>query len=229
MQQGPGFYGKMPCRGDFVSRGLPRGLVDGFDQWFQQGMHTARAMLGDQWQTRYSIAPIWRFFISPGVFDQHAWVGVFIPSVDKVGRQFPCLIALPVPQRIATYEQLLAQDSVYLRVEDLLLDSLELDFNFDHFSEQVDTLALRPVSPPAELQAVRGEVPLMQNVHAMRFQYQYLDLMTSTEYPVLWMSDGTDGVEPQLLLSSGMPDPESFAQFIVGESFARESADAGTT
>lgn len=226
MHQGAGFYGKMPCRGDFVSRSLPRGLVDGFDLWFQQGMHSAKLELNEQWQARYAIAPIWRFFIAPGVFDQHGWIGVFIPSVDKVGRQFPCLISVPVHQRIATYEQILAQDSVYLRIEDLLLDALELDFSFDHFCEQVDALAMRPVLPPAQLLAAKGEIPVMHNIHAMRYQYQHLDLMTSVEYPVLWMSEGTEGVEPQLLLSSGLPEPVEFARFIVGEGIERESSNA---
>jgi len=216
MDQGAGFYGKMPCKGDFVSRGLPRSLVDQFDQWFQQGLHAARSCLGDDWNARYSVAPIWRFFISAGVFDQRPWLGVFIPSIDKVGRQFPCLIVLPVNQRLVTYEQVLAQETVFQRIEDLLLDSLELDFNFDQFCEQVDALALRPISPPTELVAVKDEVPLMQNIHAMRYQYHFLDLVTAVEYPVLWMSEGTEGVEPQLLVSSGLPATEHFTHFIAG-------------
>ena len=225
MQQGAGFYGKMPCKGDFVSRGLPRRLVDSFDRWFQQGMHLARMSLAETWDTRYAVAPIWRFFIASGTFDTNAWVGVFIPSVDKVGRQFPCLIALPVQQRIATYEQILAQEAVYQRIEDLLLDSLELDFNFEQFCQQVEALALRPLSPPTELQALKGEMPLMRNIYPMRYQYHYLDLMTVVDYPILWMSEGTEGVEPQLYLSDALPAAECFDQFIIGAATGEGQVD----
>ncbi len=222
MRQGAGFYGKVPCRGDFVSRGLPRALTDAFDRWFQKGMHQCRQQLGDEWNQRYGVAPIWRFFIAPGVFDEHAWIGVFIPSVDKVGRQFPCLVALPLSQRIVTYEQILAQEVVYQRIENLLLDSLELDFNFEHFCHEVDALAIRSVSPPTALKAVKDEIPLLQNLFAMRFQYHHLDLLTAVDYPILWMSDGTKGVEPQLLLSSALPTSDYFSQFIVGDCLAAE-------
>ena len=217
MQQQAGFYGKMPCRGDFVSRGLPRAFTDGFDRWFQLGMNSSRSCLGEQWNQKYSIAPIWRFFISPGVFDEHAWLGVFIPSIDKVGRQFPCLIAVPVDQRIVTYEQILAQDLVYRRIEDLLLDSLELDFNFDHFCQQVEQLVVRSVTPASELRADCGELPLSKNLYPMRFQYQHLDLLSAIQYPAVWMSEGTEGMEPQLLLTQALPDTESFKYYITGE------------
>jgi len=225
MQQGAGFYGKMPCRGDFVSRNLPRNLIEGFDLWFQQGMHSARQALAEQWHARYAIAPIWRFFIAPGVFDQHGWAGVFIPSVDKVGRQFPCLICVPIAQRLVTYEQILAQESVYLRCEDLLLDCLEIDFNFDAFCQQVEALAMRPVLPATELLAASEQLAVMCNIHPMRYQYQHLDLTTAIDFPVLWMSEGTEGVAPQLLLSSGLPEAASFTRFIVGEGVTKESAD----
>ncbi|WP_348703912.1 type VI secretion system-associated protein TagF [uncultured Neptuniibacter sp.] len=222
MHQGAGFYGKIPCRGDFVSRNLPRALTDSFDRWFQQGMHQSRQQLGAEWNQRYSIAPIWRFFIAPGVFDEYAWIGVFIPSVDKVGRQFPCLIALPFEQRMVTYEQILAQDLIYQRIEDLLLDALELDFDFEHFCSQVDSLAIRSVSPPTSLKAVKDEMPLLQNLFAMRFQYHHLDLLTAIDYPILWMSEGTEGVEPQLFLSSALPEPSSFSLFVTGQNLQSE-------
>mgnify|MGYP000211941826 CR=1 FL=1 len=212
-----GFFGKMPCKGDFVARGLPRALVDGFDKWFQQGMHLSRQQLGDQWGPRYGIAPIWRFFLGPGLFDEHAWLGVFIPSVDRVGRQFPCLIAVPVNQRVVTYEQVLAQDLLFQKIEDLLLDTLELDFDFDLFCQQVEGLALRPVNPPAELRAARDELPLQQNLFHMRYQYQHLDLLSAVGYPSLWMSEGTEGVEPQFRVTNGLPDAESFSVFVAGE------------
>jgi type VI secretion system protein ImpM len=82
----PGFYGKIPARGDFVSRGLANSFLSTWDQWLQSALLASKEQLGDQWLDFYLTSPIWHFVLSAGICDQNVWAGILMPSVDKVGR-----------------------------------------------------------------------------------------------------------------------------------------------
>ena len=89
----PGWYGKIPSAGDFVSRRLPEEFIGLWDDWLQGGMACMRAELGTDWLPRYLVAPVRRFWLAPGLMGAPAWVGVLMPSIDGVGRYFPLTIA----------------------------------------------------------------------------------------------------------------------------------------
>lgn len=88
-----GFCGKLPARGDFVSIGLPRGFVEPWHDWMQRMLAASRAALGDDWLAAWNVAPIWRFALLPGDCGPDAALGLWMPSVDRVGRQFPLTFA----------------------------------------------------------------------------------------------------------------------------------------
>jgi type VI secretion system protein ImpM len=92
----PGWFGKMPNLGDFVSRRLPDAFILPWDDWLQRGLASAQAELGSDWLARYLVAPVHRFWLAPGVLGDCAWAGVLMPSVDAVGRYFPLTVALPI-------------------------------------------------------------------------------------------------------------------------------------
>jgi len=91
----PGYFGKIPARGDFVSRSLPRVLTDPWEGCVREGMATAKDQYGKGWLDRFLTAPVWAFSIADDQFGARAWAGVVAPSVDKVGRYFPLMIAAP--------------------------------------------------------------------------------------------------------------------------------------
>src|SRR5690606_10627892 len=93
----PGFYGKLPSRGDFVSRRLAQDFVGHWDAWLQQGLAASQAALGERWLDVYLTSPIWRFAVAPGLIAEAGYVGVLVPSVDRVGRYFPLTAALALP------------------------------------------------------------------------------------------------------------------------------------
>src|SRR5690606_39018525 len=97
----PGFYGKLPSRGDFVSRRLPQPFVATWDAWLQQGIAASQAALGQRWLDVYLTSPIWRFALAPQVCGGAAYIGVLVPSVDRVGRYFPLTAALALPKGVA--------------------------------------------------------------------------------------------------------------------------------
>jgi len=93
---GPGFFGKVPTHGDFVSRRLPPELVQRWDVCLQQGILHAAQHLGERWPQCYADAPLWHFVLGAGVCGDSAWAGVLMPSLDRVGRYFPLTIAAPM-------------------------------------------------------------------------------------------------------------------------------------
>ncbi|MDT8345342.1 MAG: type VI secretion system-associated protein TagF [Thermohalobaculum sp.] len=102
---GFGYYGKIPAQGDFLRRGLTPGFVEPWDRWLQALMLSGRASLGAGWQDAYFSAPIWRFALPGGVCGPAAVAGVLMPSVDRVGRQFPLTLAAEIeaPSALAAY------------------------------------------------------------------------------------------------------------------------------
>ena len=84
----PGFYGKVPALGDFVTRRLPReGFLDTWDAWLSEGMRQTKASMGEAWLPTYLTSPVWRFAVSSGVCGPVPWAGVLMPSVDRVGKK----------------------------------------------------------------------------------------------------------------------------------------------
>jgi type VI secretion system protein ImpM len=87
----PGFFGKLPARGDFVQAGLSRRFIDRWDGWLQGMLPACRAALGDDWDTVWGAALPWRFALSGNGLG--SVLGVLLPSVDRTGRHFPLTIA----------------------------------------------------------------------------------------------------------------------------------------
>jgi type VI secretion system protein ImpM len=88
-----GFHGKIPARGDFVQVGLPRAFTDPWDGWMQRMVAASRAVLGEAWLPAWLEVAVWRFALSPDVCGPGAVIGLWMPSVDRVGRYFPLTLA----------------------------------------------------------------------------------------------------------------------------------------
>jgi type VI secretion system protein ImpM len=90
----PGWFGKLPARGDFVVRRLPASFVEPWHAWSVEGLDAAQRLLGPEWLEAFLVAPVRRYWLAPGLLGEAAWAGVWLPSVDRVGRHFPLTLAL---------------------------------------------------------------------------------------------------------------------------------------
>lgn len=97
-EAGPGLFGKLPSRGDFVVRRLQPACRNALDDWLQACIFTSQRALGEEWLKNYLNAPVWRFALQPGVCGPAPLAGVMMPSVDRVGRYFPLVIAAELAQ-----------------------------------------------------------------------------------------------------------------------------------
>lgn len=93
-----GWYGKLPSRGDFVGRGLPRPLLRDWDGWLQRAMAAAGQRVGAALldERLLAMAP-WQCLVLMPEAEPEAepavWHGVVTASADRVGRVFPLLVA----------------------------------------------------------------------------------------------------------------------------------------
>lgn len=137
---GWGAFGKMPGLGDFFRIAVPADFVAVWDAWLQTMLTAGRAALGPGWEAAYMSAPLWRFVLPQGVAGGQAMAGVLMPSVDRVGRQFPLTLAVALEGEV--HGGLLLEEALWSSVEALALDCLEDDMGRDALALRLQGLAL---------------------------------------------------------------------------------------
>lgn len=209
-----GFFGKVVSNGDFVSRRLPPALVGLWDAWLQAGLQASRERLGARWLEVYLTSPVWRFALAPGACDEHAWAGVLMPSVDRVGRHFPLTIAAGAPGGAALLDWLADGQDWHARAEALALSTLDEGFVLERFDAAVQALAPLPDAPLAgQLGADhwRVEAPF-EALAALGPRIAAAALRGHS----LWWTEGSAEVAPSLLLCRGLPSAETFGGMLAG-------------
>ena len=201
----PGFYGKLPDLGDFVSRRLPPAFIDIWDPWLRLLLNSSRAVLGDSWTTAWLGAPVWHFGLGANFLGDQAW-GVLIPSIDRVGRHFPFTILGPA-----------APDGRPLRDWALAIEALSLAALDENFSPDTLERALADLGPPAPRPPGPGPArqPLPPNPG------DWPALIESAPAPAadesLWWCRGAALVAPVLFRCVGLPNAALAASMIASK------------
>ena len=87
------WYGKLPSRGDFVSRAMPRSWSRAWDEWLQRGLALAARQLGAAaLRERLQAMQPWACAFGPVQAGEPMWLGAVVASCDRVGRIFPTLL-----------------------------------------------------------------------------------------------------------------------------------------
>lgn len=137
----PGWHGKLPALGDFVSRRLDPAFIELWDRWLSGGMLAFREQLGEAWLEAYLASPSWRFLLMPGVLagalGDRAWTGVLMPSVDKVGRYFPFTIAQPLDDGLMSLARMPALWSWLETIDGLAADALHDDWDVERLESEL--------------------------------------------------------------------------------------------
>lgn len=229
MIQSIGFYGKLPAFGDFISRNVPPIFVEQWDNWLLQSLETASYQLNENWQRLYLSAPIWRFFISSGVVSEHAYLGLTMPSVDKVGRLYPFTLVVALNQINNPFTLMTSLHPSMTKIEDFLIalldeDTIDLEDVLTQLNKEI-TRAAPCLFPPlcqsaelAESEVFRcemsslnelGSAVLAMTVNLVKHQFE--------DYS-LWWSTGSLSRPPQFRLFENLPAPQAFATFLDNKS-----------
>jgi len=201
----PGWYGKIPAMGDFVSRRLPEAFVTRWDRWLAEGIAESKATLGDQWLDAFLHAPIWNFGLKPGHIDARAWFGVMMPSVDRVGRYFPLTIAAPVRLPASANQARLVQ--AWLGgLASAALASLAEGHTVDGLEAALAALPVPELVSPATVPS-DGPWPLVGDDFTEAVSAAALDcLWQRTADLSLWWCAGGDSIR----LHAGLPESHAF-------------------
>ncbi|RWO84933.1 MAG: type VI secretion system-associated protein TagF [Mesorhizobium sp.] len=136
----PGFYGKMPATGDFVSRRLPGDFVRIWDRWLAQ--HIVPLIGMETWPRPTAL----RFLAGPASFGPSA--GIILQSADRVGRQFPLSV---VAQLADASIQLARADAWFSRIEEAAIAAQRGETTPDELDAALGALPVPPVQPGEEV------------------------------------------------------------------------------
>jgi type VI secretion system protein ImpM len=219
-----GFFGKLPGRGDFIGRHLPKAFVAPWDAWLQAAIAKSRTQMGEEaWRECYCTSPIWRFALGPGLCGPAGHAGILMPSVDRVGRYYPLIIAAPLAPGGSLLALPVAGEIWFWQAEQIALAGLDQDeLDLNDFSQHVEALGAPPATDIAEDDLVAGNAwhcplpeirMLAQATPALAGHL----LRRAFPQPSLWWTEGSDRIARCLLICDGLPPIDGFAALLAGD------------
>jgi len=236
-----GFYGKLPCRGDFLQRRAPQDFVDVWDAWLQECLHEARQRLQDAWLNTYLTGPVWRFVVSTGVCGDGAYAGILVPSVDRVGRYFPLTVVAQLQKDDCPLAIACSSHSWFEAAESLVIDALEAPaLDFDTFDEQIALLRDRidaasateasnvlkllqksefPADSALPADSPRWQLPLtsVESLQSAVNAFAYREASRAMQPLALWWTQGSSALTASWLFTRGLPDARASVAMLTGD------------
>lgn len=219
MAVGAGFYGKVPALGDFLCEELSTEFITCWHEWLAASIAVSKEQLADDWLNNYLVSPVWHFALSPGVCGPESLIGTMIPSVDKVGRHFPFILAKSTEQcPVVCWEQSQWCEDF----EQVILQTLEDDFNLATWRAMLKN---HKFNFPQSNIATGKTTHLTQKSQNWQLKTTsderttaLLHLMLKNEFSnySLWWTEGSEEVEAVTLIAKGLPLISQYSAMIDG-------------
>lgn len=210
----PGWYGKLPSLGDFASRRLEGEFIPTWDAWLQKVLQATRTALGEGWLGWYLTMPIWRFVLLPGLVGSNGWAGVLMPSVDRVGRQFPLTLVASLSSYAAVAHAVFHGAEWFAGLEETALGALDTMRGPDDLDQSlVDRSFATPQSgdldasdggAPRRLSSADEEFELLAKAEALHAWGRHAG------WNGLWWTRGRVDGDPLMLTCAELPTAEEF-------------------
>lgn len=218
-----GVFGKLPLHGDFVYRNLPSNAMQSWDEWLQRFVAGSQEQLRDDWLNIYLTSPVWRYGLSAGILDENAWLGMFMPSVDKVGRYFPMSVLTQVPPSVSLFEFMTLQKDWFASIEELLFQALDEELDVDELMTKVEQIDLNYSANYFKRDA-QGQSSAVINLEfeeqspAVVFPHMLDSFLSgSLASYSLWTTPGSELVEPCMTVLQGLPKIGNVAAMLDGQ------------
>jgi type VI secretion system protein ImpM len=231
-----GFYGKTAARGDFVGRGLPREFVDCWDAWLTEELHTMGLHRPD-WKAEFNSAPPWRFVIGQGVCGNDRWAGVVVPSRDRVGRNFPFVVAASFDKQIQLGTWFRDTSDWYDQIEGLAKTS-----SIDDFDPSGMDVTLARLSAPLQGEGLTLTESQFEPTKSTRYTFSWMEDLEDAAFPpgnesaekmvlgeqcTLFWAERTKTASAQLITSHGLPKGQSFRNLYLLEPDGLQPLEGG--
>ena len=153
-----GWYGKLPCSGDFVSRRIPRSLLDIMDEWLGHGLAEMRAADPDHWRESFAAAPAWNCALPACATGGSTLIGLVAPSRDRVGREFPICAGVALPADAPT-GQLLADAHGWLwSLGRTVIEARDRAISLEAFDEAIRSIELPRITASSDAEAGMSDI-----------------------------------------------------------------------
>jgi type VI secretion system protein ImpM len=230
-----GFFGKLPCNGDFLQRRVPQAFLDVWDPWLQECVHASRETLQEGWLPAYLTSPVWRFVLPEAICGSGAYAGILAPSVDRVGRYFPMTIVTQVDVDANPLDLAIERRPWFDALESLLVTALgESEIDLEWFDAQVIEYThfldggLDPSGPALKDLFQRSQFPKQgeywrtplasaASLQAAVNAFTYRELSAQLRPASVWWSEGSGSAAPAWLSLRGLPAPDRFAALLNGQ------------
>jgi len=230
MKQYSGFYGKVPSHSDFIRHNLPRSFIDPWDDWLQSAFAASKEQLKETWLEIYLTTPIYRFMLMPGLCGEKSHIGIIMPSVDKVGRYYPFVLAAKLDSSGNPFHFLERYSEWFESAQKLALSTLEDTFDFDEFTRSLTPLDIFLTQAPSNMMGNTAEGNTQGASLLIREALDSPDQLESL-YPTLlhktlrevchayslWWTAGSECVAPSLLISEGLPPASNSTAIFAGD------------
>lgn len=217
-----GIFGKLPAHGDFIHRNLPPAFVSVWDEWLQHYIAASQEQLGDDWLNVYLTSPIWRFVMSNGVIDDHAWAGFILPSVDRVGRYFPFSTITRIPSAINPLDFFSSHAQWFDGTEELALQALNGDMLVDDYMDAINALQPEYAATYSRGSEQPGDAVIVkmqseEQPASDMFSYMLDSCLThSLKSYSAWSTSGSEYVSPCFFTVQGLPPVSGIVAMLDG-------------
>lgn len=224
-----GWLGKLPSTGDFASRRLDPSQVESLDRWLSSLMLALKEREPDRWLDAYLASPSWRFLWMPQAmpppWQGRAWIGVVIPSVDRVGRYFPLALIQPLEALPRSAAEMESAWRWLQKIEEAAADALDGDWTIEAFEEELLRIGVPASTSLENTEAGTDLANLGASVQTLSlaghaspgalFAFQARELWAQGRNDRCYWYCDTEHFQPTLLSSAGKPDA-SLAQALFG-------------
>jgi type VI secretion system protein ImpM len=219
-----GLFGKVSAKRDFIALATPRSFLEIWEPWVQSCLSASQHQLGRDWQSAYLTAPLWRFWLGADVVGETA-LGVFMPSVDGVGRYYPLtLMAIAESSSSIPPPDLDAQDPWFSMGEKFLLSTLDREISFGQITATLEALPVPRVEA-----TVTGSDDIVrlsdEAAGVVAAGTSFRDALAkvrasnhgASAAATFWWTDGGGDFPPMALACRGLLDPFGYCAMLTGK------------
>lgn len=216
-----GLFGKLPSHGDFIQRNIPYEFIERIDPWLQQYINISQQTLGDAWLDIYLTSPIWRFVFSVGIVSNSSWAGIMIPSVDRVGRYFPLVIASNLPWNLNPLDYFFNNTEWFNQIEEFALKTLEGQISADTLVSEIENLSkycsseYTPMYRHEKVNSYLFSNSSDEAEVALPYLFDSILMNQLTNYSV-WSTSGSKLIDPTSFISQSLPAANKICSMLDG-------------